>query len=416
MRTKLIALLALVLSAPALAAAATVGSETVLPASPLPAHEPCVAHGEDRYLVVWQSGKADKADLYACRVDEGGKALDAQPFCVSKATECQERPRAAWGKGSWLVVWADLRNDKDYDVYAARVSADGKVLDPDGILVAGGEHNQAQPDVAFNGEGFLIAWRAFEGGKYAGRGARVSPDGKVLDAQPLKLADEPNFANSVGEFRIGTLGDKWALAWITRASSMNPPAGGGGARGIYISIVAADGKATTGSLGTSQGMEQFKPPVTLASNGKDECLLSWFNSCTGGRSGPANGVSYGAMRVGADGKQLGTVVLGAAKMEVRQPAAVWDGKGWYVLDLAAHRKQPGRGINEHTNRVIAHVVAADGKYDGQVEIADGKANPAFMPAGAGDGKGNTLVVWERHPADADPLDAPILIAAKLVKR
>jgi hypothetical protein len=39
-----------------------------------------------------------------------------------------------------------------------------------------------------------------------------------------------------------------------------------------------------------------------------------------------------------------------------------------------------------------------------------------MPAGAGDGKGNTLVVWERHPADADPLDAPILIAAKLVKR
>jgi hypothetical protein len=36
-----------------------------------------------------------------------------------------------------------------------------------------------------------------------------------------------------------------------------------------------------------------------------------------------------------------------------------------------------------------------------------------MPAGAGDGKGNTLVVWERHP---DKAGDTILIGAKLIKR
>jgi hypothetical protein len=35
---------------------------------------------------------------------------------------------------------------------------------------------------------------------------------------------------------------------------------------------------------------------------------------------------------------------------------------------------------------------------------------------AGDGKGNTLVVYERHPADNDPPDATIVVAAKLVMR
>jgi hypothetical protein len=107
------------------ALAAEVGPEVLLPASPRPAHDPCVAFGAGKYLAVWQSGRAEKADLYAGRLDEAGKALDAQPFDISKAAECQERPRAAWGKDSWLVVWADLRNDKDYDVYAARVSGDG---------------------------------------------------------------------------------------------------------------------------------------------------------------------------------------------------------------------------------------------------------------------------------------------------
>lgn len=398
--------------------AAEIGNEVLLPASPLPAHDPCVSFGAGKHLVVWQSGKAGKADIYGCRVDESGKALDTQAFAVSKAFECQERPRAAWGKDSWLVVWADLRNDKDYDVYAARVTAEGKVLDPEGIAVVTGAHNQAQPDVAFNGETFLVTWRAFEAGKYAGRGMRVSTGGRLLDTEPIKIGDEKAFNMSVGELRVGAAasgnsGGKWLAAWVSRPSSLTSPAGGGDGTGLFVSSIASDGKVSVVASGMSEGMNQFKPPVTLASNGKDACLLSWFNSCKGGRSGPENGMPYGAMRVDFDGKALGTTVFGSAKVEVRQPAAVWDGKGWLVLDWQASRKAPGRGITDHLNRIVAHMVGADGVYGSVIEISNGKPNPGYAPAGAGDGRGNCLVAYERHP---DKDGETIVVGTKLIRR
>ena len=142
MKTMLTILASVVFAAPALAA--TVGMEMVLPASPQSAHWPSVAYGDGKYLVVWHSGVSglgEGSHIYACRLDETGRVLDPRPFVVCKAPQWQERPRVAWGKGSWLVVWGDLRNGKDYDVYGARVSADGKVLDLDGILIATGEHN-----------------------------------------------------------------------------------------------------------------------------------------------------------------------------------------------------------------------------------------------------------------------------------
>lgn len=392
--------------------AVELGDEIVLPASPLPAHAPTVSYGNDRYLVVWQSGKAEKADIYGCLLDKNGKILSTKPFVICGAFECQERPRIVWGKGIWLVVWSDLRNDRDYDIYGTRITNDGKVLDRESIPITTGEHNQAQPDVAFNKEHFLVVWRSFEAGKYAARGVRVTADGKLLDIQPIKIADEKGYNRSVGELRVGANSDKWMIAWVSRPSSLLSPAGGGDPTGLYISMVTTEDTVSTIQLGIGREMNQFKPPVTLASNGKDACLLSWFNSCTGGRSGPASGMPYGAMIVNSEGK-ITTVVLGTPKAEIRQPTAVWDGKGWMVLDWVGQCRQPGRGIPDHVNRIVAHLISLDGKYEGIIEISSGKPNPGYMPSGCGDGSGNTIVVYERHPEKAGE---SILIGARLIKR
>lgn len=394
---------------------ATVGPEMVLPASPLSAHEPCVTYGEGNYLVVWQSGKAEKADLYGCLLNGSGRPLDSKPFVISKAVECQERPRAAWGKGSWLVVWGDLRSDKDYDIYSARVTSEGKVLDPDGIPIAVGEHNQAQPDVAFNGRHWLAVWRSFVAGKYVGFGVRIGLDGKPVDAAPIKVGEEKGANLSVGELRVGATTDgQWLAAWVSRVSSLSYPAGGGEPEGLYASSISADGRATTSQLcRRGEGDGQPKPPVTLASNGKDAYLLSWFNSGTGSRSGPQSGMPYGALRTNAEGKVLNTTELGGKKVEIKQPAAAWDGKGYLVAFWDGQRADPGRGVPRHLNRVVAHLVAEDGKYEGVIEISPGDPNPAYAPAACGDGKGNCLVVYERHP---DKPGDKILIAARVVKR
>ncbi len=98
------------------------------------------AYGNGTFLASWQSGRVATGDLcssspnfigsiVAARLDKAGKVLDQQPFVISDAADLQERPSVAYGGGVFVVVWQDLRNGKDWDVYAARVSSDGKVLD-----------------------------------------------------------------------------------------------------------------------------------------------------------------------------------------------------------------------------------------------------------------------------------------------
>ncbi|HZM42068.1 MAG TPA: hypothetical protein VFB94_23290, partial [Acidimicrobiales bacterium] len=97
----------------------------------------------------------------------------------------QRRPAVAFDGSNFLVVWADLRNPTpldvfSYDIYAARITPDGSVLDVTGIPIAPNYPNDPAPDVAFDSTNFLVVWNG--GSIY---GARVRPDGAVLDPQPF---------------------------------------------------------------------------------------------------------------------------------------------------------------------------------------------------------------------------------------
>src|SRR5688572_23728006 len=50
-----------------------------------------------------------------------------------------------------LVVWTDARSgtSSGFDVYGARVTPDGLLLDPTGIRIGSGPGDQAHPSVAF---------------------------------------------------------------------------------------------------------------------------------------------------------------------------------------------------------------------------------------------------------------------------
>ena len=117
--------------------------------------------------------------------------LDPAGICVCSAADLQEWPSVAWDGQQFLVVWQDFRNGNDYDIYAARVTSAGKVVDPDGIPVIAKGANQARPAVAFAGEHFVVAWmdaRQYPTyGLYAARLNRdakvLDPDGRVLDAE-----------------------------------------------------------------------------------------------------------------------------------------------------------------------------------------------------------------------------------------
>lgn len=174
-------------------ATAVASERTLLPVSKdHDAYTPCAAYGKDVFLVCWQSGRLAKGDLrkgvtgesdiVGLRVGRDGKAVDAKPFVVSTAKNKRQSPRMAFGGDVFLVVWHDLRNGKDWDIVAARISPEGKVLDPEGIAVCSMPGVQALPRVAWDGKAFQIAWQDYRcGDRYEVYGARVSPEGKVLD-------------------------------------------------------------------------------------------------------------------------------------------------------------------------------------------------------------------------------------------
>ncbi len=187
---------------------------------------PAVAYGDGSYLVVWQEGwhgLGGKADILAARVASGGKVLDAKPIVVSSAEGAQSDPAVAYSKDSkcFVVVWGDFRNGTDYDVYAARVSADGKVLDGKAIAVAAKAGlNETGPSVGSAGKDFLVSWASFKMTEVENRktkektqvptyevlAARVSgSSGKVLDEKPLALAEgchSPAVASGGGGYLV----------------------------------------------------------------------------------------------------------------------------------------------------------------------------------------------------------------------
>jgi len=86
---------------------------------------------------------------------------------------------------NWLVVWQDLRNagTTTNDIYAARLSGSGVVLDNGGIAISTAVNNQSSPAVAANGPDWLVVWRDNRsGGSYDIYGASVNGSGAVLDA------------------------------------------------------------------------------------------------------------------------------------------------------------------------------------------------------------------------------------------
>jgi hypothetical protein len=403
---------------------------------------------KDSFIVVWQSGRLApgdlregfkfSADIVGCRVDKSGNALDAKPFVICKADDLQERPRmaAAHSTGSGqgqdvaLVVWQDLRNGKDWDVYGARVSPEGKVLDPDGFLISGGAHNQANPQVAWDGKTFVVVWqdlregktyRTFDGyvqQKYEVCVARVSAEGKVLDPQGIKIStQQPPCYNPA----VASAGDgRSFVVWCTSNNGA-------------LGAVLVDGKVEKEFR--PDGNEPSKPPKRenqrsfagvqlFMAAGKDVCLLARRNECACGR-GNANEMSNAwlfdaqGVRNGSPslkGAPEGSFTLAGAPHRVLNADLAWDGSA-FVAAWTEYRTKNGREYEKYPTaftceHIFASRIATDGKPAGPVQpVAGAIEAPATNACAASDGAGTSLVAYEKH---AQTGETPIRIGVRML--
>jgi hypothetical protein len=360
---------------------------------------PHVAYGKGLYLVVWREGwhgKGGKARIYAARVSPQGKVLDPKGIEVAPAEAgVQERPRVAYGGGVFLVVWQDLRNGKDYDVLAARIDPHGRVLDASPIGVAVGPRTQVLPDVASDGDGFLVVWQGLQGEETAYRGfaATVSREGTVGPAIETGATPQP---------KIAWNGRSYLAAY--------------GSQTVFSVMLDRKGRPLNA---TKYGNQTIRSTKAAAFSVSAVPGRGWL--VVGHRSPPDpwGWGGPGAMRaalVGADGKlqnqdavkepsgvwsrlpgwlDLGKDKSAGATWPWGESTSAWDGAHSLVV-WQRHRLR-GEKMTNFTNcdLVAARVDGFRSLDPAGIPIAASQAEEKW-PALASDGAGNLLCVYEKH--------------------
>ncbi|MCX7805289.1 MAG: hypothetical protein N3A38_08880 [Planctomycetota bacterium] len=386
------------------------------------------SEGAKCWLIAWREGfpNQDEADIVCARVSADGQTMDPAGIRVCKARGNQEWPTVASDGKDFLVAWEDLRNGKDYDIYAARVSGDGKVLDPDGFLVAGEDGtNQARPCAVFVDGSYFLVWQAFVRDPFYVRDAqvtiegtynlfcgRVSPEGKVL-----AVSSDPIIRNKT----CPMIEPAAAVAGKTVAVAYK----GGSEEHAYNGKHVGTARVDPATLKVAGNMNFSSPPK-----------VSDHPFCTGGRmpgllmvdeeSGllahkPQGRVSGNLMslrrcgKFGRDSVVLGTPSVGGLNII---PSFAWDGCNVLLVmdwNLCPDGTNPWRDPRFRTDVDIrGWLISADGKVLSDIKngfpiSADPNITDMQGICAAGP-QGTFLVVYVRLKALADTK-----VTARLVK-
>ncbi len=278
-----------------------------------------IAAGGSGFLVVWTDMRTSYGnfqgldqtgrDVYAARLDASGNLIDTTPIIISQDFGSQQEPEVAWNGQSWLVIWehetpSETGGAAPKKIFGARVAPDGTVLDnpPLAILEAPSfAGSMVEMAVAANGSNWLVVGEADSGGGLLG--VRVAGDGTILDADPVTLVPEDFFLYF--EVRLHV------------------------AQGEYL-LVSVDGEYGSRARRFASNLDPLGPPIDLpdarpavASNGTDY-FITWD---------PAGGTLYGS-RMTLDGTLLdpaGIPLMESFWGEGEDSRVEWDGNRWWVF-------------------------------------------------------------------------------------
>jgi hypothetical protein len=205
--------------------------------------------------------------IYARRVLPDGTRLDAAPIPISEITADQVEPAIAFDGTNYLVAWVDARNrpvgvNPSSELFTARVTPAGSVLDPIGVRVeASTSLVAADPALAFGAGAYLAAWETVTNNGSTGiRLARIG-----TDAQPTGAFGTIPIPSS--DPAVAFDGTQWAVAYNV---ATGPMAGWG----IFVQRISAQGMPSGSPIRVS--VEEAKPDsLSIASNGSGELQLTW---------------------------------------------------------------------------------------------------------------------------------------------
>jgi hypothetical protein len=341
---------------------------------------PAIGFGGDNYLVAWHDfrNSPGASDIYGARVTPGGTVLDTVGIVISQATKDQLAPALGFGGANFLVVWED-RSGSYTDIYGARVTPGGTVLDPAGIVISQAPDWQHSPALGFDGANFLVVWEDCRNGDTSDiYGARVTPGGVLLDTGGLAITQAQGRQYSPA---LGFDGANFLVVWQDHR--------GGSFSDIYGARVTAGGTVLDpAGIAITQATRDQSAPV-LEFDGTN--FLTVWEDYRGGTSSDV----YGA-RVTPGGAvlDLAGIVISQARNDQSTPALGFDGAEFLVVwgdyrrsvwpDIYGARVAPGGAVLD-TAGIAISLASKD----------------QFAPALGFDGA-NFLVIWEDYRSSNNP--------------
>ena len=338
---------------------------------------PAVGFDGANFLVVWEDYRGIwHSDIYGARVTPGGTVLDPLGFAISQALNDQSYPALAFDSANFLVVWEDYRNNDTSDIYGARVTPGGTVLDTSGFALVQAANGQSYPALGFGGTNFFVAWQdCRDSGTAYVYATLVTPGGKVVVPNGFRISVAPGLQELPA---VGFDGTNFLVAWEDVQGSFPPDLTIYGARVTPGgTVLDPNGFAISGPAGN-----QFSPDVGF--DGAN-FLVAWQNN-----PGGFTFDIYGA-RVTPDGTVLdrgGFVISNAADLQ-SSPAVGFDGANLLVV------WQDYRNGSGYTDVYGARVTPEGTVIDTSGFVIPQSARNQLTPAVAFDGA-NFLVVWEDH--------------------
>lgn len=392
------------LSIPFTASAAAASVPAFGPENPasVPVVGPSVAHADApsvatnglSTLVVWQDdrGAFDNSTyhIYGALVRPDGSLIEKTNVALAVAPGAQTHPAVAWTGKNYLVVWQDTRNGSA-DIFGARVSVQGAVLDPSGIAIGTGPRDQTTPAIASDGRESLVVWSQNDtssGWDVAGQ--RVDMAGHLVRSGSTKIGGLPLLI-------AATSGNEVAPAVSYGGTARSTPTG---------NFLVTWEQATQGYLGniyaarvTLAGRKLDTTPIPLAtSSGSDYAPQVVWNPST-----PQWLAVWGYLNAGSGvdaviGKRIrpqGTVVDGSPIQitynsndpgdSAANPTVVSAGLGGYLV-LYDHNVDLGQAAVAGTRVTISGQTVPDGTIAS--DLGDGSVAPVAAGSGA-----RSYVAW-----------------------
>ena len=412
-------------------ASAPAADSSVAAAMPLPGdltvtaaagkqENPQIAKGSNTFLAVWGdtrsalsgngtltvggagpylgSGLGTMSDIYAARIDATGNIIDQHPIVVSQASYNQGKPQVAWNGENWLVVWLEEQetNNTYFHIRAVRISPAGAVLDATPITISPPTQNLGSlpAAVVFDGANWVVIWEDFAADQTvrAVYARRISAAGALVDAQPLAI-----YTHSSQFLANPDLAHNGSGFLLTFRDSFEEKI-----YGLRLS-------QTLAPVGARFSINNFTPSkpthAQVAANPSGNYFVVWDEHATNGGTGTVNGCRVTSAGVVQDANSI--VIDSNVGVSESSPNVVWDGTQWSV----AYDSGYYRGTNTYltTQDVYLKRVASNGTVTpaNPIRVTTAASHQTTAAIAPGTTNGAVQVVWKDVRVEDDIYGASV---------